>query len=61
MSDDSYKFQKLTPFSDVELGVYKNAIDFVFANDDLKMLRYQGNIAQEKVVLSNPIRKVIRI
>ena len=61
MSDDSYKFQKLTPFSDVELGVYKNAIDFVFANNDLKMLRYQGNIAQEKVVLSNPIRKVIQI
>lgn len=61
MSDDSYKFQKLTPFSDVELGVYKNAIDFVFANDDLKMLRYQGNIAQGKAALSNPIRKVIRI
>ncbi|MCT7475440.1 hypothetical protein [Escherichia coli] len=34
MSDDSYKFQKLTPFSDVELGVYKNAIDFVFANNE---------------------------
>lgn len=61
MSDDSYKFQKLTPFSDVELGVYKNAIDFVFANNDLKNVAISGQYSAGKVVLSNPIRKVIQI
>lgn len=48
MSEDSYKFQKLTPFSDVELGVYKNAIDFVFANNDLKNIAISGQYSAGK-------------
>ncbi|CNI30821.1 Uncharacterised protein [Yersinia aldovae] len=48
MSDDSYKFQKLTPISDVELGVYKNAIDFVFANDNLKNIAISGQYSAGK-------------
>lgn len=57
MSDDSYKFQKLTPFSDVELGVYKNAIDFIFANDDLKNVAISGQYSAGKSSLVESYKK----
>lgn len=57
MSDDSYKFQKLTPFSDVELGVYKNAIDFVFANNDLKNVAISGQYSAGKSSLIESYKK----
>ncbi|MEI7200088.1 hypothetical protein WCT67_07895, partial [Pectobacterium parvum] len=57
MSDDSYKFQKLTPISDVELGIYKNAIDFVFANDDLKNIAISGQYSAGKSSLVSSYKK----
>lgn len=57
MSDDSYKFQKLTPYSDVELGVYKNAIDFVFANNDLKNVAISGQYSAGKSSLVESYKK----
>lgn len=57
MSDNSYKFQKLTPISDVELGVYKNAIDFVFANDDLKNIAISGQYSAGKSSLVESYKK----
>jgi hypothetical protein len=57
MSDDSYKFQKLTPISDVELGIYKNAIDFVFANDDLKNIAISGQYSAGKSSLVESYKK----
>lgn len=57
MSEDSYKFQKLTPFSDVELGVYKNAIDFVFANNDLKNIAISGQYSAGKSSLVESYKK----
>lgn len=57
MSDDSYKFQKLTPISDVELGIYKNAIDFVFANDDLKNVAISGQYSAGKSSLVESYKK----
>lgn len=57
MSDDSYKFQKLTPISDVELGVYKNAMDFVFANDDLKNIAISGQYSAGKSSLVESYKK----
>ncbi|AIR06502.1 hypothetical protein JT31_18355 [Cedecea neteri] len=57
MSDDSYKFQKLTPISDVELGIYKNAIDFVFANDDLKNVAISGQYSAGKSSLVASYKK----
>lgn len=57
MNEDSYKFQKLTPFSDVELGVYKNAIDFVFANDDLKNVAISGQYSAGKSSLVESYKK----
>lgn len=58
MSDDSYKFQKLTPISDADLGVYKNAIDFVFANDDLKNIAISGQYSAGKSSLVLSYKKI---
>lgn len=42
MSDDKYYFEKLTPIDNVDLGVYKEALDFVFANEDVKNVAISG-------------------
>lgn len=39
---ENYKFQKLTPVDNVELGVYEEALDFVFNNDDIKNVAISG-------------------
>lgn len=57
MSDDSYKFQKLTPISDVELGIYKDAIDFVFSNDDLKNIAISGQYSAGKSSIIESYKK----
>jgi hypothetical protein len=40
--DNAYKFQKLTPIHDVDLSIYKNALDFVFANESIKNVGVSG-------------------
>lgn len=57
MSNDGYKFQKLTPISDVELGVYENAIDFVFDNNDLKNIAISGQYSAGKSSLVESYKK----
>ena len=57
MGDNSYKFQKLTPINDVELGVYKNAIDFVFDNNDLKNIAISGQYSAGKSSLVESYKK----
>ena len=43
MSEEKeYTFEKLTPISDVNLGVYEPALDFVFANDDIRNVAITG-------------------
>lgn len=37
-----YNFQKLTPIKNVDLKIYKDALDFVFKNDDLKNIAMSG-------------------
>ena len=37
-----YRFQKLTPKSDVDIGIYDKALDFVFANSDIKNVAISG-------------------
>ncbi|KEY57597.1 hypothetical protein [Serratia sp. DD3] len=57
MGDNSYKFQKLTPVNDVKLGIYKNAIDFVFDNDDLKNIAISGQYSAGKSSLVESYKK----
>ena len=43
MSHNSkYRFEKLTPISNSELGIYEDAIDFVFDNDDVRNVAISG-------------------
>lgn len=42
MNMHRYNFQKLTPRNDIELGVYENAIDYVFRNDDVCNVAVSG-------------------
>ena len=37
-----YTFEKLTPVSDSDIGVYESAIDFVFKHDDVKNVAISG-------------------
>lgn len=42
MASGKYKFQKLTPIHDAKLSVYKDALDFVFDNTDIKNVAISG-------------------
>lgn len=42
MASEQYKFQKLTPIHDAKLSVYKDALDFVFENADIKNVAISG-------------------
>ena len=40
--NDKYNFQKLTPTNSANLKIYKNALDFVFENSDIKNVGITG-------------------
>ena len=42
MSDNKHRFQKLTPVRDAEIGIYSDALDFVFENSDIKNVAISG-------------------
>lgn len=42
MSIEKPKFQKLTPIRDADIGIYSEALDFVFENSDLKNVAISG-------------------
>lgn len=39
---EEYTFEKLTPISDSDLGIYENALDYVFNNDDIRNVAISG-------------------
>lgn len=42
METKDYKFQKLTPVHDAELNIYKESLDFVFKNQDIRNVAVSG-------------------
>ena len=42
METKDYKFQKLTPIHDAELNIYKESLDFVFKNQDIRNVAVSG-------------------
>lgn len=42
MSENIYKFQKLTPVSNAELTVYEDAMDYIFSNEDIRNIAISG-------------------
>lgn len=67
MDKGEINFQRLTPIRDVELGAYKNALDFVFENDDIKNIAVSGAYSAgkssilETYKVSNKNKKFIHI
>ena len=49
----SYNFQKLTPLNHCNLGVYAEALDFVFSNDDLRNIAITGPYSSGKTSIFN--------
>lgn len=48
MSDAGYKFYALTPIDDADIAVYKNALDFVFENDNVRNVAISGSYGSGK-------------
>lgn len=42
MSESKPKFQKLTPIRDADIGIYREALDFVFESDNLRNIAVSG-------------------
>lgn len=42
MADNKYYFEKLTPTDRIDLGVYEDAINYVFENDHVKNVAVSG-------------------
>lgn len=42
MTGDDFKFQKLTPIHDANLDMYKDALNFVFSNNDVRNVGISG-------------------
>lgn len=58
MGDKKYKFQKLTPVGDIDLGIYEDAINFAFDNDDLKNIAISGQYGAGKSSLIESYKKI---
>lgn len=58
MIDKKPKFQKLTPTKDADIGIYRDALDYVFENDDLRNVAVSGAYSAGKSsVLESYIEK----
>ncbi len=45
---NGYKFQKLTPSDSIEMGIYSNAMEYVFQNDDIRNIGISGTYGAGK-------------
>lgn len=67
MEGQKYKFQKLTPQNDVDLGIYDDAIEYAFAHNDICNIAVSGayGAGKSSVIESykqqHPERKFIHI
>lgn len=48
MEREEYKFQKLTPINDIELGVYEDAMKYIFENNDIRNIAITGAYSSGK-------------
>lgn len=54
---ETERFKKLTPVDNVELGIYEEAFDFVFSNDDIKNVAVSGAYSAGKSSLLATYKK----
>ena len=58
MSKSNNNFQKLTPINDVELSIYKDALDFVYENQDVKNVGISGAYSAGKSSVIESYKKL---
>ncbi|MEG0835791.1 MAG: hypothetical protein RR413_10145 [Christensenellaceae bacterium] len=58
VAEETYNFQKLTPISDADLSIYKNALDFVFENSDIKNVGVSGAYSAGKSSVIETYKKL---
>lgn len=58
VSEENYNFQKLTPVNDAELSIYKDALDFIFDNPDLKNIGVSGAYSAGKSSVVETYKKL---
>ncbi|MEA5016955.1 MAG: hypothetical protein VB099_20600, partial [Candidatus Limiplasma sp.] len=67
MPERKPKFQKLTPIRDAEIGIYSEALDFVFENNDLRNIAISGAYSAgkssvlESYKAAHPAKKFLHI
>ena len=52
-----FRFHKLTPRDDVEIGIYSDALDYVFEQDDLKNIAVTGPFGAGKSSILESYKK----
>ena len=40
--EDQFRFQKMTPFDNVEMGIYEKAMEYIFAHGDIRNIAISG-------------------
>ena len=58
VSEEAYNFQKLTPVNDIDLSIYKNALDFIFENPDVKNIGVSGAYSAGKSSVVETYKKL---
>lgn len=56
--EKKYEFQKLTPSDNVDLGIYENALEYVFTNDDIKNIAISGIYGAGKSSMMESYKKL---
>lgn len=57
MNKDALNFQKLTPLTNVVLGIYDKALNFVFANNDIRNIAISGAYSAGKSSILETYKK----
>ena len=55
--DNQYKFHKLTPSDDVEMGIYERAMEYIFSNDDIRNIAISGTYGAGKSSMIESYKK----
>ncbi len=58
MEKENLNFQKLTPVQNVELGIYKNGLDFIFKNSDIQNIGITGAYCAGKSSVIETYKKI---
>lgn len=65
--DNQYKFHKMTPSDDIDMGIYKEAMEYIFSKDEIRNIAITGTYGAGKSSMiesykkMNPEKKFIHI